>query len=128
MAQPVERKAVARGANTPPFAIRPAKDGAPDLGCTRRRCDEWLVAGGWGWRGAGDGLGARWRDGVDGGAAVAGGIDGAHAENDVVFGYWYRDGGDVAGGDDAGPVGLVGVAIDHLEGGAGGGACGLLPA
>ena len=59
---------------------------------------------------------------------MAGGVDGADAEDDVVLGDGDRDGGDVAGGDDAGPVGLVGVAVDDLEGGAGGEACGFFPA
>jgi len=55
-------------------------------------------------------------------------VDGAYAEDDVVLGDGDRDGGDVASGDDAGPVGLVGVAIDDLEAGATGEAFGLLPA
>src|SRR5882762_9158689 len=78
--------------------------------------------------GSGHRPGARWGDGIDGGAAVAGSVDGADAEDNVVFGDGNGDGGDVPGGDDAGPVGLVGVAIDDLESGAGGEASGLLPA
>src|SRR5437899_12029804 len=89
----------AKLAGTPVFD-KTEKDGAPGFGC-----DEWLVAG----RrcGAGDGSCPGWWDGIDGGATVAGGIDGANAEDDVVFGEGDCDGGDVAGGDDVGPVGLV---------------------
>jgi hypothetical protein len=71
---------------------------------------------------------AWWRYGIDGGAAVAGGVDRAYAEDDVVLGDRQRDRRVGAGGDHAGPVRLVGIAIDDLEGGSGGEACRLLPA
>src|SRR5271156_2193720 len=77
---------------------------------------------------SGNGPGSGWGDGVDGCAAVSGGIDGADAEDDVVLGDRQGGGGCVADGDEGGPVGLVGVAVDDLEGGVGGEAHGFLPA
>ncbi len=56
------------------------------------------------------------------------GVYGAHTKDDVVFGYGQADGGCVSGGDEVGPVGLVGVAVDDLEGSVGGHTGGLLPA
>ncbi len=65
---------------------------------------------------------------IDSGAAVAGGVHGAYAEDDIVLGEGQRDGGIGTGGDDVSPVRLSGVAIDDLEGGSCGEACGSLPA
>ena len=59
---------------------------------------------------------------------MSGGVDGADSEDNVVFGEWDGDGGDVACGDDIGPVGLVGVSVDDFEGGTGGEAGGFFPA
>ena len=64
--------------------------------------------------------GAREGGGQDGGAAVAGGVDGADTEDDVVFGDGELEGEGGAGGGERGPGGLVGGTLDDLVGGGGG--------
>src|SRR5271170_8463596 len=55
-------------------------------------------------------------------------VDRTNAEDDIVFGERNGDVGGVPSGDDVGPVGLAGVTVDNLEGGAGGEAQWLFPA
>ena len=71
-------------------------------------------------------LAAFW-GGEDGGAAVAGGVDGADTEDYVVFGDGEFEAVGGAGRGKVGPDGLVGGTPDDLVGGVGGCASGRLP-